>query len=145
MIQTLTGGNCRHCAAVGVTTDHNIGDPEGGNGVLHGGGNTARLGAVRRDNISGVADHEQIAGFALSDQLRHQPTVGAGNKQRPRALLGGEIPKQRDALGKRLLLELQKTVNDRFHRAFSLSLGVEQRVSRALYKVKDSFIMKFIR
>lgn len=115
MAQAFTGGNGSHRAAVGMAADHDVGDLKRGDCVFHRCRNTARPWAIRQHNVASVADHEQIAWLALSDQLRYQSTVRSRNKQRPRTLLGDQVLEQFDPLGKSAFLEFQKTVNDLFH------------------------------
>ena len=80
--------------------------------VLNGGGHPAHHLAVSRHHIANVAVDEQVAWRALSDQLRHHPRVGAGDKHRARVLCGGELFEQVFLLWKDFAAKALETIND---------------------------------
>ena len=75
---------------MGVAADDEVLDLEHGNGVLNGGGLTAVGGAVRRNQVAGIAQNEQVAGLGVRDQVRIDARVRTGDEQGVRALSEGE-------------------------------------------------------
>ncbi len=77
VVQAFAGGDGRHGTAIGMAADDDVGNLQGRHGVFHRGRYASRLGAVGRHDVACIADDEQVSGFTLGDQLRHQAAVGA--------------------------------------------------------------------
>lgn len=115
VIQTGAGSDCRHRAAVGMAANHDVRHLQLGHCILYRGADAAGLGAERWHDVAGVANDEQITGFALRDELRHHPAVGAGDEQRLRRLAGRQRLEQFFVGWVDFLLKAQKTIDDVVH------------------------------
>jgi hypothetical protein len=56
VIEALVVGNCRHCTAVRVTADDNVGNPECSDRILYCGRDATRLLPVARHDVTGVTN-----------------------------------------------------------------------------------------
>ncbi|MCY1177591.1 hypothetical protein D9M73_179050 [compost metagenome] len=115
VIHACAFGDSGHGAAVRVPADHDVGHTQHGDGVLDRGRHTTRMGAVGGHDVARVTDDEQLAGFLLGQQFRHDAAVGAGDEQGARMLRGRQVFEQVGALRKHFLLKLQKTFDERLH------------------------------
>src|SRR5437879_4921529 len=70
-----------HGSAVGVPADNDVLDTEYGNGELDGRRLSAAGGTLRRYNVPGVAEDEQVAGLGSSQQVWINAGVRASDKQ----------------------------------------------------------------
>jgi hypothetical protein len=76
-----------HRPAVRVPAHHDIVHLEGRDGVLNRGGfSTATRGPIRRDDVPGVPENEQLSGIGLRQLVRADAGIGAGNEQGERVL-----------------------------------------------------------
>ncbi|GAA3118454.1 hypothetical protein GCM10020254_76830 [Streptomyces goshikiensis] len=82
--EVVAPGEGRHRAAGGVTAHHDVADAQDGDGVLDRGRDTVRSGRVGGHQIARGTDDEQLARFALGDQLGYDAGVGTADEQRLR-------------------------------------------------------------
>jgi hypothetical protein len=115
VVQALAGGHGRHGPAIGMATDHDVAHLEPRHRVFDAGGHAAWLHRVGRDDIAGVADHEQLPGLALCQQRRHDAAVRTRDEQRLGILLRGQVLEQRRPLREFFPLELQNALDQIFH------------------------------
>src|SRR5262249_2588228 len=78
-------------------------------------GLAAVAGPVRRDDVAGVAQDEQLAGIGLGDQVRVDARVGAGDEQDLRALFAGQAFKQFTLAAEDGRLEVMNSLHELLH------------------------------
>ncbi|MNF91789.1 hypothetical protein D3C84_744040 [compost metagenome] len=118
VIHAFAAGDGCHRTTIRMAANHDVGDAQHGHRVFDRGRYTARMRAVGRHDIAGVTDHEQFTGFLLGQQFRYDTAVGTGDEQRAGVLRGGQVFEQVGPLWEGFRLELQKTVDERFHGEF---------------------------
>lgn len=106
MVHAFAFGDRRHCAAIRMTADHDIGHPEHRHGVFDRCRHTSGVGAIRRHDIPRVSDHEQFARFLLRQQFWYYAAIGTRDKQRAWMLRGGQVSEQVRPLRKCFFLKL---------------------------------------
>jgi hypothetical protein len=112
MLEALPHSDRRHRAAIRVTADHDVRNAERNQRIFDGRCYAARFGPVWRHDVSGVADHEEIARIALSNELGHHPAVRARDEQRARSLAGGQSSEEIGALREDVALKPEKPFDD---------------------------------
>jgi hypothetical protein len=115
-----------HRAAVGMTADDDVAHAEREHGIFDGRRHAAILRRERRDDIAGIAAHEQVAGLGLHDQLGDDAAVGTGDDQGLGALpvdreLGIEV-----VAGKYALFEIENASDQIVHGRCSSWLVAEK-------------------
>jgi hypothetical protein len=68
-------------SAIGVAADDDVLDVEDFDRILDGGGDSARHGAVRRDDVARGAAQEHVSGLSLKDESGYDAGIGAGDEE----------------------------------------------------------------
>src|SRR5262249_29497100 len=90
---------------------------------------TTAVGAVRRDNVPGIAENEEVSRLRLREQSRIDAGIRAGNEQCLGLLCLCQLFEQPLERPERVLLELVNTADQLLHEAIFLFSLVRVRAS----------------
>ena len=99
-----------HGTAMRMTTHDDVPDAQPRHRQLNRGRFAARRRSVRRNEVAGVTQNEQLAGLRLRDEIRIDTRIGAGNEQRVGRLTARETFEQLALRGEERRLKVMKAI-----------------------------------
>ena len=94
-----------------MSADDDVLDAESGDGELDGGGFAAASGAVRRDDVPGVPQDEEVAGFGTGEEVGVDARIGTGDEEGFRILPMDQLLEEALQRQEGVLLELMDSLD----------------------------------